>query len=187
MADETAIDMPIDEAFQTAVVGLFLQWPALAVAVDSGWAKSGDAVAAREDLIDEVLAYLEGEETPPPDVIETLILDVLSELFAIDMDDGSAKLVANVLCKMRRERDQNDRTEINKMLAFTAKARASREPPQRVAAFDDSDSGSGDYEHADEDAAEGAAEPAAPPASAASRGPQTDEDGWTTVAPKRRK
>ena len=171
---------PSSVLFARGVIARLSVWSILRIAVQEGWGGPG-AAAKRTWIASEIVDAFETQNPIPDDqYIEELLLQILSDEFHTELEDGSAESVGVDIVRLWEE------TRLGKQeLVNTFEELAERMKGKKVEAHvgeEEEDEWSDDDDDAmDEDGSEEAPQLLQPPEIPPRHEPEVDEDGFTLV------
>ncbi|XP_026125258.1 pre-rRNA-processing protein TSR2 homolog [Carassius auratus] len=182
------------ELFSEAVRAVLETWPVLQIAVDNGFGGAHSQQKA-EWMVHALQQYFIDNDELQQDEVEEFISDLMNNEFDTLVDDGSLPQVAQKVCEMFRQCQQDKLTEVREQIkqliqkksAGRAKATPAKTPA--AAADDDDDESEEDEAMECDGGADGApingaaAKEQHPPPRAASH--EEEDDGWTVVRRKK--
>ncbi|XP_016323795.1 pre-rRNA-processing protein TSR2 homolog isoform X2 [Sinocyclocheilus anshuiensis] len=181
------------ELFTEAVRAVLETWPVLQIAVDNDFSGTYSQQKA-EWMVDALRLYFIDNDELQQDEVEDFISDLMNNEFDTVVDDGSLPQVAQQVCEMFQQCQQDRLTEVREQIkqliqkksAGRAKATPAKTP---AAAADDDDDESQDEAMECDGGADGASVNGAAvkeqhlPPQAASH--EEEDDGWTVVRRKK--
>ncbi|GAB5587724.1 rRNA accumulation-related protein [Umbelopsis nana] len=175
---------PNQAAFTEGLNYVLCSWSALKLAVDQEWG-GPDSIEKREWMAETLVDYFGANAKKLDEFdVEDILIQIMSDEFHTDLEDGSAYAVSKHLVTMFNQCIHGDYSEVTKLREKVA-SRTQQPAGQAADNNEDSDSDDGDVgdEAEDEDAMD-VEEPAAPPSP---QGPIIDEDGFQLVTKGRRR
>ncbi|KAG8998102.1 hypothetical protein FRB90_012363 [Tulasnella sp. 427] len=170
--------------FARGVIALLASWPVLWIAIDQAWG-GPDSLQKRTFLASEIVdafeeAQARSKSAPDFDDVEVLILQAMAEEFNCEVDDGSSESIARGIVGLWKEvKEGKGVDQVERLEELAHQAGASQ--IQATAQQEESDSESDVQDGSDmDDEMETDEAPALVPPKA-DRGPEVDEDGFTTV------
>ncbi|XP_043101922.1 pre-rRNA-processing protein TSR2 homolog [Puntigrus tetrazona] len=175
------------EVFGEAVRAVLETWPVLQIAVDNGFGGAYSQQKA-EWMADALQQYFMENDELQQDEVEDFISDLMNNEFDTLVDDGSLPQVAQKVCEMFQQCQQDRLTEvkeqIKQLIRKKSAGRAKATPAKTPAAEDDEDSE--DEEAMECDGGAGGASVNGPVVKEQHLPPHEEEDdGWTVVRRKK--
>ncbi|XP_073674695.1 pre-rRNA-processing protein TSR2 homolog [Garra rufa] len=180
------------ELFSAAVRAVLDTWPVLQIAVDNGFGGAYSQQKA-EWMVDALQQYFIENDDLQQDEVEDFISELMNNEFDTVVDDGSLPQVAQKVCEMfqqcQQDRLKEVREQINQLIQKKSAGRAKVTPAKTPAAADDDDD-----EGEDEEAMEcdGPADGPSVNSAAAQEhhlpqpaNREEEDDGWTVVRKKK--
>ncbi|KTG46642.1 hypothetical protein cypCar_00009529 [Cyprinus carpio] len=180
------------ELFAEAVRAVLETWPVLQIAVDNGFGGAHSQQKA-EWMVEALQQYFIDNDELQQDEVEDFISDLMNNEFDTVVDDGSLPQVAQQVCEMFQQCQQDRLTEVReqiKQLIQKKSAGRAKATPAKTPAADDDDDESEDEEAMECDGGAGGAsvngaavkEQHLPPQAARH---EEEDDGWTVVRRKK--
>ncbi|XP_016392776.1 pre-rRNA-processing protein TSR2 homolog isoform X1 [Sinocyclocheilus rhinocerous] len=173
------------ELFTEAVRAVLETWPVLQIAVDNGFGGAYSQQKA-EWMVDALRQYFIDNDELQQDEVEDFISDLMNNEFDTVVDDGSLPQVAQQVCEMFQQCQQDRLTEVREQIKqLIQKKSAGRAKATPAAAADESQDEAMECDGgADGASVNGAAvkEQHLPPQAASH---EEEDDGWTVVRRKK--
>ncbi|KIM42621.1 hypothetical protein M413DRAFT_26650 [Hebeloma cylindrosporum] len=182
---------PTSVLFARGVIARLAIWTTLRIAVQENW--GGPNAAAKRTWLASVIVDAFEEQIPAPDdqYIEELLLQVMSDEFEAEVEDGSAESVGRDIVQMWDETRVGKQDLVLKFEDLADKAKGRKPNAQEKVVSDDEedwedeDGEEDDDEEEDGDEAPQLIERTIPRSTPT--GPEVDEDGFTLVKGKSRR
>ncbi|CAO3657875.1 unnamed protein product [Umbelopsis vinacea] len=180
---------PNQAAFTEGLTYVLQSWSALKLAVEQEWG-GPDSVAKRDWMAETLVEYFGANAKKLDEFdVEDILVQIMSDEFHTDLEDGSAYAVSKHLVTMFNQCIHGDHSEVARL---REKAASRTYQPAGQSANNDEDSDSNDEDDGSEDAEDDAEdedamdveETSAPPEP---QGPIIDEDGFELVTKGRRR
>ncbi|CAO3680675.1 unnamed protein product [Umbelopsis ramanniana] len=174
---------PNQAAFTEGLTYVLRSWSALKLAVEQDW--GGPDSEEKRDWMAETLVEYFGANAKRLDEfdVEDILVQIMSDEFHTDLEDGSAYAVSKHLVSMFNQCIHGDYSEVVKLREKLA-SRSHQSAGQSANNDEDSEDDDDDSEGGDEDDAMDVEEPSAPQEP---QGPVIDEDGFELVTKGRRR
>jgi len=171
---------PSSVLFARGVIARLSIWSILRIAVQEGWGGPG-AAAKRTWIASEIVDAFETQNPVPDDqYIEELLLQILSDEFDTELEDGSAESVGVDVVRLWEETGLGKQDLVNKFEELAERMKGKRVEAQ-VGEEGEEEEWSDDDEAMDEDGSEEALQLLQPPEIPPTNEPEVDEDGFTLV------
>ena len=166
---------PSSVLFARGVIARLSIWSILRLAIQEGWGGPG-ATAKRTWIASEIVDAFETQNPIPDDqYIEELLLQILSDEFDTELEDGSAESVGVDIVRLWEETRLGKEDLVNK---FEESAERMKEKKVELQVGEEEEEWSDDDDAMDEDGSE---EVPQPPEILPRNEPEVDEDGFTMV------
>ncbi|KAI9287331.1 Pre-rRNA-processing protein TSR2-domain-containing protein [Umbelopsis sp. AD052] len=174
---------PNQAAFTEGLHYVLRSWSALKLAVEQDWG-GPDSEEKREWMAETLVEYFGANAKRLDEFdVEDILVQIMSDEFHTDLEDGSAYAVAKHLVSMFNQCIHGDFSEVAKLREKVA-SRSNQSAGQSANNDEDSEDDDDDSEAGDEDDAMDVEEPSAPQEP---QGPIIDEDGFELVTKGRRR
>ena len=114
---------PLYDEFRAGLTACLRSWSALRAAVEGGWG-GHDSLTKAEDLRNNILQHLNGQQFPPRtlslDDLEDNLAIYLEEEFSVMLEDNSERQVADVIWRMYEQCMQGNATLAHQVVAAAA-------------------------------------------------------------------
>ena len=179
---------PTSILFARGVVARLKSWPTLSLAVQENW--GGPNGAEKRTWLASVIvdAFEEQADAPDDQYVEEMLLQVMSDEFDTEVEDGTAEVVAIDICKIWEETRSGVQALVLKFEASADKIKGKKIEVPQVADDeweDDDEDGESEDGNEDEDMEDPA--PQLIDTRAANPEPEVDEEGFTLVKGKGRR
>lgn len=170
--------------FARGVIARLNTWPVLSLAVDNSWGgpDSSDKRTWMASVVVDSFDPSQNPETPDDVYVEEQLLQIMSDEFDIDIEDGSAENVAMDIVKLWSQLNSAVVTQMVEEWEAAARKAKGKSIPVDIKDETDETDGDGDEGEGDSEEDEEAAPSLLPPHKEKTREePQVDEDGFTLV------
>ncbi|GLB33145.1 putative pre-rRNA-processing protein TSR2 [Lyophyllum shimeji] len=180
--DGSTAPAPSSVLFARGVIARLAVWPTLRIAVQEGW--GGPGAAEKRTWLAGVIvdAFEEQAQTPDDQYIEEMLLQVMSDEYEANVEDGSAESVAVDIVRMWEETRIGKQDTVLKFEEMADKVKGRTADVQYAPTNDDDEWEDEEEGSSGEDDGEDEAPQLLQPTQNPQRNePEVDEDGFTLV------